>query len=472
MIRKALAIVRGHVGGIVRKLDFVLPDFTRTIWASEEAKRIWVPRIAKISLAWEKIERLRPNALQLISPTDLIKVSEEIAHTRKIVLPLQMQGMANSYYQTVEAYDPSKKWGYRVAICSPFAADMWVSAWKAQDNNAIGRILGYPKCCRAFFERVWGPNVDTTWEMAIHTPNAAMSGNKATIGDGTFSIPASNILLRWIGVRLVSHLPCSFNCAETLKVAQENWDLGKEEFGEELLWIQEMLSWPIEWSALHGIAEIKTPILKISTRTDATPEKYTVRYMGNTYPLHGARGNVFPYRKESPKVVDMWTENGFTSLGAMREAHNVLLPLIPSGLNNVLDLGCGNGALLKQIECENRYGIDHIPGVINSARSNIGTDTFAAKSIGEDLPWDVKFDLTLLMAGRMTEMNPILRDQFHKWLRENTKLLLLYAYGDWLTNASIFQLAFLAGFSTDEWTIRASGAQKHSACLLLEKKFK
>jgi hypothetical protein len=60
-------------------------------------------------------------------------------------------------------------------------------------------------------------------------------------------------------------------------------------------WLAEILSWPIECSALHRIAEIKTPMLKASTRTDAIPCKDTVRRQGDSYPLEGIRGLNFPY---------------------------------------------------------------------------------------------------------------------------------------------------------------------------------
>ena len=57
----------------------------------------------------------------------------------------------------------------------------------------------------------------------------------------------------------------------------------------------------VEWSGLHGIAEIKTPVLKISARTDATAQKYTVRWSGTGYPDEGATGLRFPYRAPARK---------------------------------------------------------------------------------------------------------------------------------------------------------------------------
>ena len=53
-------------------------------------------------------------------------------------------------------------------------------------------------------------------------------------------------------------------------------------------WIEEILSWPASWSALHGIAEVKTPVLKVSTRTDATAHEFVVRRHGRGMPAEAA----------------------------------------------------------------------------------------------------------------------------------------------------------------------------------------
>ncbi|MEL6431772.1 MAG: hypothetical protein AAFR54_21555, partial [Planctomycetota bacterium] len=46
----------------------------------------------------------------------------------------------------------------------------------------------------------------------------------------------------------------------------------------------------------HGIAEIKSPVLKISTRTDATAHKHVVQLDGERFPEEGAQGLSFAYR--------------------------------------------------------------------------------------------------------------------------------------------------------------------------------
>jgi len=69
------------------------------------------------------------------------------------------------------------------------------------------------------------------------------------------------------------------------------------------------LSWSAEWSGLHGIAEIKTPVLKVITNTDATARKGILRWNGSTFPAEGANGSTFPYR--APTSVTLTSSPSF-----------------------------------------------------------------------------------------------------------------------------------------------------------------
>ena len=57
------------------------------------------------------------------------------------------------------------------------------------------------------------------------------------------------------------------------------------------------------WSALHGIAQVKTPVLKVSTQTEATAHEFVVRRPGRRMPDEAAARLVFPFRApEGPGV--------------------------------------------------------------------------------------------------------------------------------------------------------------------------
>jgi hypothetical protein len=169
-------------------------------------------------------------------------------------------------------------------------------AWLGRDGTrGAWKEFGYPECCRRLFDEVCvkGGNGDSTWAMSL--PSKAFEGTAVDVAHG--GSPLANVLWRWLGVRAVPLLPCRFNCEAAIRLGEQMLKVG-ERAGrcEEVKWITEILSWPVEWSALHGIAETKTPILKMATHTDATASKRVVRWLGSRYPSDGATGICFPYR--------------------------------------------------------------------------------------------------------------------------------------------------------------------------------
>jgi 2-polyprenyl-3-methyl-5-hydroxy-6-metoxy-1,4-benzoquinol methylase len=331
----------------------------------------------------------------------------------------------------------------------------------------MGGLLGFPPCCIAFFRRTWVDRacVDTTWQMAEASRSSAASARSIEI-DAQAPFQA-NILWRWMGVRAVPHLPCSFNCQLTIEFADRLMALGREiGYVAEVEWIEEILDWPVSWSALHGIAEIKTPVLKASTRTDATAHEFIVRRSGRRVPAEAATGLVFPYKApERPglthslafrKGLDApiaphtpppsWyaSDNGFNTVAAMDEAHRPIVELARASLGDagsVIDLGCGNGALLKKI-VEGRpgaipFGVDANAEKLEHARllqPEFGAN-FVTSSIFDALPLDADtvYSLVLLMPGRLLEVDATSARQLVDWLRGHFEYLLVYAYGEWLT---------------------------------------
>ena len=336
-------------------------------------------------------------SITTVSPEQFVERAPRWAQNGLTALPLAMAGVAASYSSTSVAAQSGKPFAFRMVLGSPKDVSQFKEAWDSSDDRAIGELLGYPACCREFFKRVWVDDalVDTTWPMAVATPGAEVRDGLIEVS----SPPKSNILWRWMGVRPVSHLPCSFACDATMELADRLIEVGRSHgFNEEMDGMLQILDWPVEWSALHGVAEIKTPILKVSTRTDATPCKYTVRYKGRSTPPEAAQGLRFPFlaasspiltesdgfrrglenpigeqRKngDSPHLPERssecciqmgaapsfppWyaTDNGFSTVAAMDGSHEPILmtanPVLAENSGMVLDLGCGNGALLKKL---------------------------------------------------------------------------------------------------------------------------
>ena len=357
-----------------------------------------------------------------------------------------------------------------------------------------GGLLGFPDCCISFFRKAWVDEscVDTTWAMAAATELSDAGDRVIEVRGGTpFQ---ANILWRWMGVRAVPHLPCSFECPATVDFANTLMALGRElGYTSEVEWLEEILGWPAAWSALHGIAEVKTPVLKASTRTDATAHEFVVRRAGRRVPAEAAAGLGFPFRApdrpgltyslafrrgldapiappgENDEPPEWYaTDNGFSTRAAMDEAHRPIVEIVLESIDGggiVLDLGCGNGALLKKIvEARSAvipFGVDLDESKLQHARllQPAFAENFIAGSMFEGIPLDADtvYSVILLMPGRLLEVDDAEGRRLKDWLRGHFKELVVYGYGEWLTRYNgLAALAQRAGLVLT--SVHSSGA--------------
>jgi len=209
-------------------------------------------------------------------------------------------------------------------------------------------------------------------------------------------------------------------------------------------------------------------VLKVSTRTDATAGRYVVRREGTGFPAEGAYGLGPPFRvpvklrlsttrgfrrglehaAEPPgRARAAWyaTDNGFPSIAAMNDAHRPVLDAAAAALGrrggNVLDLGCGNGALLEKLDAVAPgvvpFGIDLAPASIEHARALHpgAAEHFVVGDIFDDhWLWQEPghFALAIVMPGRMLEVGPDRAAALLTRLGSHCDQILVYAYGDWL----------------------------------------
>jgi hypothetical protein len=457
--------------GAVDRLPFVLPDFTRHSWVGERARIAWEPRIERICQAWADVEWL--SVFDGVRRCALLGLSQE-GISRAVPKWTARHLSASSLSLSELPAHP----GITFVLVGDLAdVNRARDAWAAHDDDGLGQLLGYPACCRRFFHQVWVEqrSVDTTWAMAANT--AAPEDSVVTL-DGV-EPQLANILWRWIGVRAVPHLPCRFACAATVSFGKQMLDVAaRAGYADEAGWIREMLSWPVEWSGLHGIGEIKTPVLKVSARTDATARKYTVRWTGTGYPDEGATGLRFPYRPPArrlnapgrgsrralelsvgqeptgrqasaqetigqrpvPERTWFYLDNGFSSRQAMDDLHRPIVAaarrILAATPGNVLDLGCGNGALLAKICTAGTslvpYGVDsRISALTHAAEVLPGfSGNFYKGDLFDCEIWakDRRYLLAIVMAGRLLEVEPPAADRLLSRLQEASETVLFYCY--------------------------------------------
>jgi hypothetical protein len=298
----------------MERLNFVLPPFTRVAWVSDPAREVWAPRLARIRTAWLEIEwRSVAGGVRACA---VLSGSRETLNTHAVQLtPCGLQTASPAEW----AGDNSTGAGRWVVGSAAHLGD-FERAWRGGDQAEMARLLAQPVCCVAAHRRTWVEEglEDTTWPMAGAPADATTAEVQGP--------PQANILWRWLGVRAIPHLPCRFDCPATVALADRLLQVGRDAgLQQEVDWLLEILSWPVEWSALHGIAEIKTPVLKVNTRTDATARKYVVRRPGTRYPPEGARGLRFPYQVPARPLLTL-------SRGFQRGLEN---PILPHGLDAI-----------------------------------------------------------------------------------------------------------------------------------------
>jgi hypothetical protein len=289
----------------MKRLDFVLPEFFRYMWTSEAARAAWEPRMRAVSnaiheLEWLTVENdVRRCGMAELSPEDVSSRSPDWIKRGLELIPLARDARTCSTYRLASlpcvAGSPSRA---VIGFAKKQHAGALAEAFKSGNNAAMGELLGYPDCCIDFFQKVCGRlgHLDPTWPMACASSNTLRTSDDVD----TIRVPRpslANILLRGLGVRAVFHSPCGFGCSMSLKVSERLIAVGRTEgFAQEMDWLCEMLRWPMEWSALHGIAEIKTPVLKCCHSTDATPTLYRVLVEGSAVPKETAKGIGHPYK--------------------------------------------------------------------------------------------------------------------------------------------------------------------------------
>lgn len=297
----------------MKRLNFVLHDFFRCAWTSDHAREVWEPRFHRIATAVSDLQWLtvvsgfRSGALVRFTPEQLVESANRCIKHDIHFLPIGLESLGTSVYQSqTSTYVPGEPFLICVAIGSRETVLEMAAAYKNHDDEAMGNILGYPKCCRTFFKRVWikQAHVDTTWPMSKATSGSVITKDNFAEILRVGKPASTNILLRGLGVRAVFHLPCRFDCAKSLEFAEHLLELGDEQFPEEMKWLREVLTWPMEWSALHGIAEVKTPVVKCIMTTDATPSLYRVKIAGTSIPEEAPKGlgDVYRQPKGTPIV--------------------------------------------------------------------------------------------------------------------------------------------------------------------------
>lgn len=385
------------------RLPFTIPEFQRVAWVSAAAREHWEPKIAAVSRAWPLVERatvertLRQGALQSVAPEQLVELQQWSMRSGVPMAVVGMEGAHESYGNASIPYRAGVPFNYRVYFGKDPAA--FLEAWQDGDQAAIGAKLGFPSCCVDFFSKYW---VKQGWRDLTYP---ATDGAEA---ETNYSY--ANVLLKPLGVRPVFHLPCAFNCPTTIAIGRDIFDLMSDiGYQQEATWSKTLLSMPMEWSSLHGIATVVTPILKLVYASDALPRVVRLRLTDNAAtPLRLVRRHL----------------NGFSSLAAMERAHRFIVDMLPEPVGSVVDLGCGDGALLRAIQ--RQYPNTAVQGV--ESKAELAVEPYIAAADLYAWQWNDNYRCVLLAMQRLLEVNREAAVALLAQIRQHAAIVLLYSY--------------------------------------------
>jgi hypothetical protein len=282
----------------------------------------------------------------------------------------------------------------------------------------------------------------------------------------------------------VPHLPCSFDCAESAAFGRRLLDLGRiNGLRRAVDVIEQILAWPVEWSSLDGIASVRTPIGQLVTSTDSTVERRAVRRLGAESSCQGEATHVRalsesqggrPTRKGGVSNAENQyaAQNGFFTVEGMEVAHRPIAQYVLTLLDTrehatVLDLGCGNGALLRAI-CGLRagvipMGVEIASDCAHSAQRCLGElggtiivgDMFERTKIWEH---PVRYDVVLLMVCRLLEVSDERASRLIRHILNRARHLVVYAYDDEFIrhHGTLGDLARRGGLRLSNWDERSS----------------
>ncbi|MBB6330857.1 hypothetical protein HNP24_001807 [Chryseobacterium sediminis] len=273
------------------KLNFELPAFNRISWVSEALRSEWEPVLAVLPemidgiFTSDQIVDLVPIQIKSISVNDLFSFKKQIISKGLFAeqindLPtaiLLYFGLKNEEHKNYVVF------GKRYHVLS------FLKGIQEQNYDTILEYL-HPPTLLYWTEFSKLDLIDNTWALLAKTDG---------IIDSLTRYPKNVINPLWssLGMAPIPYFPAFADCQHSLEIASAIQALANETDHKLACSWTEILSWPIEWSAMHGIAEIKTPIFKRVYNTDSTAKKYVLRLESEVYPEKGLNGLLFPYRK-------------------------------------------------------------------------------------------------------------------------------------------------------------------------------
>lgn len=267
--------------------------FCRLSWVSDAARELWQPRIERLAALQGELALLRVangKARCAVAPVQPAQIGALWQRANRHGLGIETLSAPPPGDRSTPgtAGQRGAQWVLIGSTADQAEYRRLLEDGSAGAKQALASLLGVPECCGASAAQL-SADAEPLWEMAA----GAAPGAPVTVA----AEPHLNVLIQRLGVRAVLHQPCSFGCSASAAIASESLALLRGAgFGIEADWLAEVLSFATSWSALHGIAEIKTPVFRMITETAPTMERRALHRPGVTEISAAGKGLGFPYQ--------------------------------------------------------------------------------------------------------------------------------------------------------------------------------
>jgi hypothetical protein len=226
-------------------------------------------------------DSLRCNA-RVVSRSASVRLHRLAAGRGVSLAVLPRSVLSDGVHMLTDAEDP-----VTVVVGSPDAVGRCEDA-VGTNRSAVYDSLDVPACCRAHaaLRRAGAGVAEAVWDAM---PNG---DDRVELSESALPHP----LLAPLGLHVLPLPPCSLDCPAAAAACASWFELATRlGYGTEVGWLRACLGWAITWSVLHGVTEIKTPILKLAVRTERCGPRREILRRGQTNVQGAIAGLRFPF---------------------------------------------------------------------------------------------------------------------------------------------------------------------------------
>lgn len=276
-----------------------LDPFENTNWKSAAARDEWAELLDTMSKAktfaeWYSVldpDCARDAAIIHINNYNrekwLRRLGEHDLHYRDIRYSKPYGGFSHKFFPTDE-HDPERLTYAVIGQTEEIVEEMKdaeLNGGRHARHDIVGQHLGFPDCCRSFFNDEWVGEGDTYQQRKIDPMYeiTCNSGNAERIDGDPHTLqvmdpnPGANVLWRYFGWSFVTHLPCSWDCEASIEIARNRYRIMAENGYEDAAnALYHWLSSPHTWDGLHGICNVRNQYMTAESTTSSYWEKKTI----------------------------------------------------------------------------------------------------------------------------------------------------------------------------------------------------